>query len=81
VEERREEPKFDPNELRDNTVAVARWNRKQFEVPDLIGFADYEASSAAVAADLQTYPVAAEQPGLLLPFPYQNPVAVCVGSR
>jgi hypothetical protein len=62
--------KFDPIELRENTVAVARWNRKQFEVPDLIHFADYEASSAAVAEDLQTYPAAAEEPGLLLPFPY-----------
>jgi hypothetical protein len=70
VEERREEPKFDPIELRENTVAVARWNRKQFEVPDLIHFADYEASSAAVAEDLQTYPAASEEPGLLLPFPY-----------
>ena len=70
MEERREEPKFDPIELRENTVAVVRWNRKQFEVPDLIHFADYEASSAAVAEDLQTYPAAAEEPGLLLPFPY-----------
>jgi Reverse transcriptase (RNA-dependent DNA polymerase) len=70
VEERREHQKFDPIEFRENTVAVARWNRKQFEVPDLIGFADYEASSAAVADDLQTRPVAAEEPGLLLPFPF-----------
>ena len=70
MEERREDRKFNPRELRDNTVAVARWNRKQFEVPDLIGFADYEASSATVAGDLQAYPVAADESGLLLPFPY-----------
>jgi hypothetical protein len=63
-------PKFDPIKLRENTVAVARWNRKQFEVPDLIGFADYEASSAAVADDLQTYPAPIDEPGHLLSFPY-----------
>jgi hypothetical protein len=66
----REESKFDPNELRDNTLAVARWNREQFEVPDLIGFADYKENSAAVAKDLQAYPTAVEEPGLLQPFPY-----------
>jgi Reverse transcriptase (RNA-dependent DNA polymerase) len=66
----REEPKFDPNELRENTFAVANWNREQFEVPDIIGFADYEESSAAVAKDLQTHPPGREELGLLQPFPY-----------
>src|SRR5262249_40908381 len=61
----------DPNELRDNTVAVAQWNRKQFEVPGLIGFDDYKTSLTTVADDLQSYyPAAAYEPGPLLSFPY-----------
>jgi hypothetical protein len=70
VEEQGEDPKFDPIELRDNTIAVARWNREQFEVPDVIRFADYETSSAAVADDLQSYPAAVDEVGPLLSFPY-----------
>jgi len=67
---RREETKFDQIELRENTFAVARWNHDQFEVPDVIAFADYATSSATVANDLQEHPAAADQIGSLLLFPY-----------
>jgi hypothetical protein len=63
-------PKFDPIELRKNTAGVAEWSR-QFEVPDIIHFADYAENSATVADDLQKGRLVVEgTPGPLLPFPY-----------
>ena len=61
---------FDPIELRENTIAVARWNQRQFEIPDIIGFRDYLEQSSAVGNDPLVYPGAADTPGLLLSFPY-----------
>jgi hypothetical protein len=68
-----EEPTFDPIEIRENTFAVAYWNRHQFEIPDVIGFADYATSSKAVADNLQAYEGAVEELTPLLPFPYPKP--------
>ena len=64
------EPNFDPIEIRENTFAVTRWNRDQFEIPDVINFADYATSWKAVADQLQAYQGTVEELTLLLPFPY-----------
>lgn len=66
----REGLKFNHTEIRENILAVTDWS-KEFELPDIIDFADYATNSAAVANDLQSRVGALEEePGLLLPFPY-----------
>jgi hypothetical protein len=51
-------------------LAVAQWNLQQFEIPDVIGFADYVTSSKAVSNDLQAYAPTTEEVAPLLAFPY-----------
>jgi hypothetical protein len=70
LERRIKEPNFDPTEIRENTFAVTHWNRDQFEIPDVINFADYATSWKAVADQLQAYQGTVEELAPLLPFPY-----------
>src|SRR5262245_58305880 len=63
-------PKFNPTDICENIVAVDHWNRHRFEIPDIIGFADYVTASKAVADHLQAYRAEVEELAPFQPFPY-----------
>jgi hypothetical protein len=59
------------NEIRKNIPALVRWNRNNFEVPDVIGYADLQLCSDLFAADAASTS-ASYQPDKLLTFLYPN---------
>jgi hypothetical protein len=63
---------FDEREIEANLAAVAAWSSGTFEVPDVVGFADYLCSRRAFAQDLardrRPY-----RPAPISFFPYPNP--------
>jgi reverse transcriptase-like protein len=62
---------FDINEIRKNIPAFVRWNR-EFEIPDVIGYADFQLCSALFATDAARTMSASCQPDKLLKFQYPN---------
>jgi hypothetical protein len=61
---------FNINEIQKNIAAFVQWNR-EFEVPDVIGYADFQLCSALFAADA-AHTSESHQPSKLLIFRYPN---------
>jgi hypothetical protein len=57
--------------LRNEILAVAEWNRRFFEVPDLIGFRDLEFCATSLGEKLSVS-LKDYRPGQLVYFPYPN---------